>query len=59
MIVNSYASTVISYLSVTKMKSPINSFQDLAEQHDIELALWKDTVIANYILVKLIEHIAI
>nr|CAH0098391.1 unnamed protein product [Daphnia galeata] len=42
-LVNSYSGTVISYLTVPKMKPPINTFDDLIASEDIGLVLLADT----------------
>jgi hypothetical protein len=52
-LVNSYSGTVISYLTVPKMKAPINTFEDLVSSEDTKLILLADTVIAQQIKVRL------
>lgn len=52
-LVNSYSGTVISYITVPKMKSPINTFEDLVASSDVNLILLADTItkkqtLANY-----------
>ncbi|XP_046447217.1 glutamate receptor ionotropic, kainate 2-like [Daphnia pulex] len=49
-LVNSYSGTVISYLTVPKMKPPINTFEDLAISEDVELILLADNVITMQIM---------
>jgi hypothetical protein len=51
-LVNSYSSTVISYLTVPKMKPPINTFDDLAISEEVELVLLADNVITMQIMVR-------
>lgn len=51
-LVNSYSSTVISYLTVPKMKSAINTFEDLVASKDIKLILLADSITKKQILVK-------
>ncbi|XP_046636084.1 ionotropic receptor 93a-like isoform X2 [Daphnia pulicaria] len=48
-LVNSYSGTVISYLTVPKMKPPINTFEDLAASKEVELILLAETVIEQQI----------
>ncbi|EFX79724.1 hypothetical protein DAPPUDRAFT_244347 [Daphnia pulex] len=48
-LVNSYSGTVISYLTVPKMKPPINTFKDLAASKEVELILLAETVIEQQI----------
>lgn len=50
-LVNSYSSTIISYLTVPRMKPPINTFEDLAASQDVSLVLLADNVIGQHILV--------
>jgi ionotropic glutamate receptor len=51
-LVNSYSGTIISYLTVPKMKPSINTFEDLVSSEDnIQLVLLADTVIAQQIQV--------
>jgi hypothetical protein len=50
--VNSYSGTIISCLTVPKMKPAINSFEDLVTMEDAKLILLADTVIAQQIRVK-------
>lgn len=52
-LVNSYSGTVISYLTVPKMKPPINNLEDLASSEDVGLILLADTVIEQQIRVRL------
>jgi ionotropic glutamate receptor len=52
-LVNSYSGTVISYLTVPKMKQPINNLEDLASSEDVGLILLADTVIEQQIRVRL------
>ncbi|XP_046636082.1 glutamate receptor ionotropic, delta-1-like isoform X1 [Daphnia pulicaria] len=51
-LVNSYSGTVISYLTVPKMKPPINTFEDLAASKEVELILLAETVIEQQIRVR-------
>lgn len=51
-LVNSYSGTVISYLTVTKMKPKINSFEDLAAQPQIKIIARSDAVIGQQILAR-------
>ena len=53
-LVNSYSSTVISYLTVPKMKPPINTFEDLVANEDVELILLADTMTKKQILASLL-----
>lgn len=54
-LVNSYSSTVISYLTVPKMKPHINTFEDLATNKEIGIILLKDAVLAEQILVSFVS----
>nr|CAH0103993.1 unnamed protein product [Daphnia galeata] len=49
-LVNSYSSTVISYLTIPKMKPAINTFEDLANSQEVELILLADTMTKKQIL---------
>ncbi|XP_046447431.1 glutamate receptor ionotropic, kainate 2-like isoform X2 [Daphnia pulex] len=49
-LVNSYSSTVTSYLTVPKMKPPINTFEDLVASENVELILLADTMTKKQIL---------
>ncbi|KZS03572.1 Uncharacterized protein APZ42_033783 [Daphnia magna] len=49
-LVNSYSGTIISYLTVPRMKPPINTFEDLAASQDVSLVLLADNVIGQHIL---------
>jgi hypothetical protein len=51
-LVNSYSGTVVSYLTVPKMKPPINTFEDLANSKDVGILIKEDVVIGLQILVK-------
>lgn len=51
-LVNSYSSTVISYLTVPKMKPIINSFEDLAASYDVGIVIREDVVLLQQILVR-------
>jgi hypothetical protein len=55
-LVNSYSGTVVSYLTVTKMKLPINTFEDLAASNEVEILIKEDVVIGQQILVKQIYY---
>jgi glutamate receptor, ionotropic, invertebrate len=50
-LLNSYSGTVISYLTVPRIKPAINTFEDVAASKDTELILLADTVIRQQILV--------
>ncbi|KAI9566014.1 hypothetical protein GHT06_009813 [Daphnia sinensis] len=50
-LVNSYSGTIVSYLTVPKIKPSINTFEDLAVSTDVELIIKKDVVIGQQILV--------
>jgi hypothetical protein len=50
-LVNSYSGTVISYLTVPKMKSPIETFEDLTACENVGIVLREDFVIGKQILV--------
>lgn len=52
-LVNSYSGTVVSYLTVPKMKPPINTFEDLATSEDVGILIKEDVVIGLQILVKI------
>lgn len=49
-LVNSYSSTVISYMTVPKMKPSINSYEDLVASKDVELILLADTTTKKQIM---------
>ncbi|XP_057369973.1 glutamate receptor ionotropic, delta-1-like [Daphnia carinata] len=49
-LVNSYSGTIVSYLTVPKIKPSINTFEDLAISKDVELIIKKDVVIGQQIL---------
>ena len=49
-LINSYSSTIISYLTVTKMKPSINTFEDVATSQDVRIVLRQDYIIAKQIL---------
>ena len=51
-LVNSYSSTIVSYLTVSKMKPPIDTFEDLAASEDVNFLIKIDTVVGRHILVK-------
>jgi hypothetical protein len=51
-LVNSYSGTVIFYLTVPKMKPPIETFEDLIACEDVEIILRQDFVIGKQILVQ-------
>lgn len=50
-LVNSYSGTVISFLTVPRMKPPINTLEDLATSRDVNLILYRDIVITRQIMV--------
>ncbi len=52
-LVNSYSGTVISYLTVPKMKPPIETFEDLIACENVGIILRQDFVIGQQILVHL------
>jgi hypothetical protein len=52
-LVNCYSSTVISYLTIPKMKPAINNFEDLANSQEVDLILLDDTMTKKQILVNL------
>jgi hypothetical protein len=55
-LVNSYSGTVVAYLTVPKMKPPINTFEDLAASNDVEILIKEDVVIGQQLMVnKFIE----
>ncbi len=58
-LVNSYSGTVISYLTVPKMKPPINTFEDLVISEDVELILLADSVITMQIMVGPIYYVTL
>lgn len=49
-LVNSYSSTVISHLTVPKIKKSINSLEDLAASNDVKILIRKDVIIGQQIL---------
>ncbi|XP_046445822.1 glutamate receptor ionotropic, delta-1-like isoform X1 [Daphnia pulex] len=49
-LVNSYSSTIVSYLTVSKLKPPINTFEDLAASDDVDLLVKIDTYVGHEIL---------
>lgn len=55
-LVNSYSGTVISYLTVPKMKPPIETFDDLTVCENVGLILRQDYVIGKQILVTFSPH---
>ena len=54
-LVNSYSGTVVSYLTVPKLKPSINTFEDLVENEDVGLIIKDDVIIGQQILVKIFE----
>ena len=52
-LVNSYSSTVISHLTVTRNKPAINTFEDLADSKEVGIILKEDIFIGQQILVTL------
>lgn len=50
-VVNAYAGNLISYLAVPKLKPVIQSFEDLVENKDLQLAVEANTLMANRFLV--------
>ena len=50
-LVNCYSGTVISSLTVPKMKPAIESLEDLAKSEDVGVLLRSDVVLGNKILV--------
>ena len=57
-LVNCYSCTIISYLTVPKMKPSINTLEDLAVDQDIDVIVWQEIVIGQLILVKIFQHYA-
>ncbi len=57
-LVNSYSSTVISFLTVSRRKAHINTLKDLAESQDVGIVLKEDTVIGQQILVKMYSPVS-
>ena len=51
-LVNSYSGTVVSYLTVPKMKPLINTFEDLAASKDVAILVREDVVIGQQIMVE-------
>ena len=49
-LVNSYSSTIISYLLVTKMKPSINTFEDVFNSKEIGIVLREDYATGKQIL---------
>nr|CAH0102495.1 unnamed protein product [Daphnia galeata] len=49
-LVNSYSGTVVAYLTVPKMKPPINTFEDLAASNDVEILIKEDVVIGQQLM---------
>lgn len=49
-LVNSYSGTVISFMTVPKMKPAINSFEDLVASKDVKLILLADTTTKKHIM---------
>ena len=54
-LVNSYSGTVVSYLTVPKLKPSINTFEDLVENEDVGLIIKDDVIIGQQILVNIFE----
>lgn len=50
-LVNSYSSTVVSYLTLPRTKPTINSFEDLAADESVGIILHTDTLVGQRILV--------
>ena len=50
-LVNSYAGTLVSSLTTTKLKSTVNSLEDLAASRDLTMTVNVNSVIAQTILV--------
>lgn len=50
-LVNSYSGTVISFLTVPRMKAKINTFEDLAASRDVGMILYRDIIITQQIKV--------
>jgi hypothetical protein len=56
-LVNSYSSTIVSYLTVPKMRSPINTFEDLAASQDVGLIIKSDNVIGQQIMAQISHNL--
>ena len=50
-LVNCYSGTVISSLTVTKMKPPIESLEDLAKSEEVGVLMRSDVIIGQQVLV--------
>ena len=50
-LINAYASNLISYLTVPKLQPVIQSLQHLSSSHDLKLAIDANSVLAQRILV--------
>lgn len=50
-LVNSYSSTVVSYLTLPRRKPAINSLEDLAADESVGIILQTDTLVGQRILV--------
>ena len=50
-LVNSYSSTIISYLTVPKMKPSINTFQDVVVNEDTDVIIWEESAFGQLIMV--------
>lgn len=50
-LINAYASNLISFLTVPKLNPIVESFEDLAASRDLKLAVDTNSVIADQILV--------
>ena len=50
-LVNTYSGTVISSLTVPKMKPPIKSLEDLVKSEDVGILLRSDVVFGQQVLV--------
>ena len=55
-LVNCYSCTIISYLTVPKMKPSINTLEDLAGDQDIDIIVWQEIVIGQLILVRISQR---
>lgn len=50
-LVNSYSGTIVSSLTVPKMKPQINTFEDVAASNDVSLIIKPDVIIGQQMLV--------
>jgi hypothetical protein len=50
-LVNSYSGTIVSSLTVPKMKPQINTFEDVVASNDVSLIIKPDVIIGQQMLV--------